>query len=150
MQNLIKNVPIFNKLSDEELDSLFNIAEPIRIRKDEVIINENGDCRHLFVIIEGYVRVVSMREGGEQLLALLESGDSLGEFSFIDGEKPSASAIAQEDCKVLAFSHDELRAFLEKNPECARKIYLSLAETLCRKVRNTTLSLTLAKELLQD
>ena len=149
MQVLIRNVALFSKLNDEELDELFSIAEPMRIRKDEIIIAEDHECEYLYIIIEGYVRVVCRKEGGEQLLTLLEKGDSLGEISFIDREMPSASAIAQEDCKVLAFSHKELSRFLHYNQEVAGKVYLSLAETLCRKVRKTTRSLTLAKDLLQ-
>ncbi len=148
MLTLIRNVALFSRLSEEELELLFNIAEPVRIRKNEVIINENQPCDYLYIIIEGYVRVVCMKDGSEQLLTLLEKGDSLGEVSFIDCEMPSASAIAQEDCKVLAFSHKELYQFLIDNPQCAGKVYQSLAETLCRKVRKTTRSLTLAKDLL--
>lgn len=148
MQKLLKTVPIFKKLNDSELDKLFEIAEPAGFEKEDVLITENEHSDTLYIIVEGYARVATVKDGEEEPVSLLRQGDSIGEVTFIDDAMPSASVIAQEKLKVLAFPHDRLKKFMEDEPVIASKILWALASTLCRKIRETTNSLSLARELI--
>jgi len=97
------------------------------------VFNEGDTTGRVVVITSGRVKASFFTEDGkEALLAIREPGDLLGEFSALDGEPHSASAIALEPVDALVVSAEEFRSFLSDNP----RVSLHLLESLTRRLRD--------------
>lgn len=81
-------------------------AESVLMRE-----GEPGDC--MYIIKRGVVEVT--REG--QLLALLESGEVIGEMALIDLAMRSATAVCAADCELIRIDRDQFMELARTNME---------------------------------
>jgi len=134
----LKQVQIFEGLSDAELAEILMLGAVKEYAKDDLIFEDGapGDC--FYVIYAGAVRISKMFDNmGEEALTVLGAGDFLGEMSFFDNEPRSARAVAHEDAKLLELSNQSLKEHLERQPDVALKFLWGFARTLSRRVRDT-------------
>lgn len=102
-------------------------------RKNMSVMNEGDTTGRVVVLVDGRVKASFFTEDGKEvLLAIRESGDLLGEFSALDGEPHSASAIALEPVNAVVLSAESFRSFLADNP----RVSLYLLESLSRRLRD--------------
>lgn len=79
---LMKRVPLFSKLSDEEVGQIVDGCVRRECKKDLVILVEEEVGQTLFIILKGTVKVTRTSEDGrEVILTILKSGDFFGELS---------------------------------------------------------------------
>jgi CRP-like cAMP-binding protein len=120
-------------LTPEEREDLELRGRKRNYRRNMSVFNEGDTTGRVVVITEGRVKASFFTEDGKEvLLAIREPGDLLGEFSALDGEPHSASAIALEPVDALVVSAEEFRGFLRDNPRVA----LHLLESLSRRLRD--------------
>ena len=67
----------------------------------ETILREGETGEHLYLIISGSVEILKEQPNSPQQVAILTSGDILGEFAVLSNEPRSATAVALEDTKVV-------------------------------------------------
>lgn len=67
----------------------------------ETILREGETGEHLYLIISGSVEILKEQPNRPQQVAILASGDILGEFAVLSNEPRSATAVALEDTKVV-------------------------------------------------
>ena len=94
--SLLRQVPLFEALDDEQLEAIARVTITRAFDKDQVIIlaEEEGDA--LFIISSGQVKVSIVSEDGrEVILSLLGEGAVFGELSLLDGKPRSANVVAQ-------------------------------------------------------
>ena len=115
---LLKRVPLFEELSEGELEALSQVALLRTFPKDRVVIMAEEEGDSLFVIHDGQVKVSIVSEDGrEVILSILGEGNFFGEMSLLDGEPHAASVIALEDTELSTMSQDEFdRVYEEMNP----------------------------------
>jgi diguanylate cyclase (GGDEF)-like protein len=85
----------------------------------------------LFLVTRGRLMVYLEDPCGNDYLAL-ESGDCVGEVSFIDGRPASAHVVAVADSRVLEVGNQAAWALIDSTPELAR----NLLRVLASRVRN--------------
>jgi CRP/FNR family transcriptional regulator, cyclic AMP receptor protein len=120
-------------LDDEERSDLEGRGRKRSYRRNMSVLNEGDTTGRVVVLIEGRVKATYFTEDGKEvLLAIREPGDLLGEFSALDGEPHSASAIALEPVEALVLSAEDFRGFLADNP----RVSLYLLESLTRRLRD--------------
>src|SRR3989304_4845403 len=91
----LRNVPIFNELSDQELEKIAGLGIRKKYKKGSIILLEEETGAALFVIITGKVKIVRMDDDGrEVILSILGENDFFGEMSILDGLSRSASVVA--------------------------------------------------------
>ena len=78
---------IYGQLSDLDVEWIKNNAIKEKVGPGTVIITENESINKLILIIRGKFSVTSKRTG-EKEIALLKSGEMLGEMSFIENLPP--------------------------------------------------------------
>ncbi|NOZ61557.1 MAG: Crp/Fnr family transcriptional regulator [Calditrichaeota bacterium] len=131
---LLKKVPIFSNLSDEELQKIRKLCVTQHYEKDRLILIEEESGKTLFLIQKGRVKVSRMSDDGrEVILSILGAGGFFGELSLIDGKSRSASVTAIEDSEVLLLHRAEFLVLLEDYPQIA----ISLLKELAARIRKS-------------
>lgn len=130
-----KALYILGELDDADVEWLAGHGTRQHIPQETVLIHKGEPVSQLFVVLEGRLAVTAA-DGKE--VALLLSGEVVGEISFVDSSPPSASVVATEDTQVLSVPGDLLRAKLDKDPPFAARFYRALAVFLADRLRVTT------------
>jgi hypothetical protein len=122
LMEVIARIPFFVPLRPAEREQLAETATVHRFGPGELIIQEGGPGRSIYVILDGQVRVFTTgQSANETELAVLKAGQFFGEMSFVSG-KPRSSSIRAKDTVVLAeFTYITLVNVIKQNAD-VRKI----------------------------
>jgi len=107
----LKSQPIFEVLSDEELQQLCDAGVKHSYNKGEVLIREGGMNHYLFFLVKGDVEVKSY---GVKV-ARLSAGEMIGEVSAAGLGAPIADVIATSAVTVYKFSVDLIQRIAHAN-----------------------------------
>lgn len=100
--DLIRRVPLFSLLSEEQAQGIAGSVIKRRFRRGEVIVEHGRKSNALFILLTGRARVLTAdSRGREVILAVLQAGDYVGEMSLIDNEPHSATVRAEVQTDVL-------------------------------------------------
>lgn len=134
--DLLREVPLFEGLGDEDLEAIGKVTIPRSFDKDQVIIlaEEEGDA--LFIISMGQVKVSIVSEDGrEVILSLLGEGAVFGELSLLDGKPRSANVVATRDTELYMVRRADFLQLLYRVPQIAVGLLAELASRLRRTDR---------------
>jgi CRP-like cAMP-binding protein len=107
--------------------------DTVKIAKGSILFKEGDDGEHLYVIVEGKIKLgTSSGDGRENLLSILGPGEMFGELSLFDPGPRTSSATAVTDAKVLSLSHGKVIPWLKQNPDVALQLLARLAQRLRR------------------
>ena len=138
MIDVLKKIPLFENLTDEELTLLSSFIEEKSFEPEERIFTEGDPGDGIYIIQKGRVRISILLPGiGEELLALLRNGSHFGEMAVIEDKPRSASAIADENTKCLFIPKKNFLQFLNQNIEIENKILKGLLQELSSRLRKT-------------
>ena len=122
----LMSVPIFDKLSGEDLAPIAQAAEVESHSKGARIVKEGDVGDSLYVVLRGLVRI----EKRGQVLAELGPKATFGEMAVLDAAVRSADAVAQEDTEVLKIGSDEFYDILHEQSEIAEGVIKVLTRRL--------------------
>ena len=135
MVEMLKNVPIFDNLSDEELEAIRQCAVTRNFPKNSVIINEGDTSDSLYIIVKGRVTIYLSDENGKEVILNSQGeGDYFGELALVDDDKRSASVVTAEKSTFLVISKSDFKKVLSTHPELA----FNLIRGLTHRVRHLT------------
>jgi len=129
-----KALYMFGILDDSDVEWLGNSGSACPLQAGTVIITQEKPIDSLFIILNGELQVYS----GEIEIARLQSGEILGEISFVDSRPPLASVKALVDSSVFAIKADLLRHKLAKDASFSSRFYRAVAVFLADRLRMTT------------
>jgi len=131
---LLKKVPLFSQLDEDELEKIRELCVTQHYVKDRIILIEEEAGNTLFLLQRGRVKVSRISDDGrEVILSILEPGDFFGELSLIDGKARSASVTAIENSEVLMLRRGDFLGLLEDYPQ----ISISLMKELAARIRKS-------------
>ncbi len=131
--DLLKRVPLFESLNDDELSALSQVALPRVFPKDRVVIMAEDEGDTLFVIARGQVKVSIVSEDGrEVILSILGEGNFFGEMSLLDGHPRSANVTTMHETELLMVRRADFLRLIQNIPQIAIKL-LSVLATRLRK-----------------
>jgi CRP/FNR family transcriptional regulator, cyclic AMP receptor protein len=131
-REVLRTVPIFSELSEEDITSLAHLALRKRYPKDTVVFFENEEGDFFFTILEGRIKVTILGDDGrEVILSVLGPGDFFGEMALLDNEPRSATAIAVEESELLSLHRNDFQSVLNDN----RSITSALIRVLSARLR---------------
>lgn len=103
----LKNVPLFQGLSDGELNEVRCVLREKNFRKGELLFLEGKPCERIFIVQTGRVKVYRMASSGkEQILESLAVGDTCACNPGSANWQCGASAEALTDCKLWVLPRD--------------------------------------------
>jgi CRP-like cAMP-binding protein len=129
----LRKTPLFFDLPPEDMDRIGGISAMRRYGKREAIFREGDPADGFFVVVSGSVKVFKLSaDGKEQVLHILEAGQSFAEATIFEGGRFPASAEALGDCDLLFLPKRPFIELLEKNPKMAVRMLGSLSRWLKR------------------
>jgi CRP-like cAMP-binding protein len=137
-ERALKDVYFLKDLSAEELDLFRARATQEQFPMGTRILEEGFGGLKMYFLLEGKVRVLRKLGERELIITLLESPQTFGEISVVDGEPASASVEAETDTVALALHRDDFFEVLKGSQSIQAKVWNNLALEMCRRVRSTT------------
>ncbi len=130
-----------SKLTDADKQALNAKAETRQYKSGTAIINEGDQIDELLIVQSGTLRVVQSKRQAfaAEFVGPLGPGNAIGEMSFLDRGKASATIFADGDVEAAAFSRAAIDELLESDSGLAARFYLSLFIELASKLRTTNL-----------
>jgi len=131
--SFLRKVPLFEGLTDEDLEAIAKVTISRTYDKDQIIIlaEEEGDA--LFIIESGQVKVSIVSDDREVILSLLGNGAMFGELSLLDGKPRSANVVATENTALYMVRRADFLQLIYKVP----KIAIALLAELAARLRKT-------------
>ncbi|MCB2342035.1 Crp/Fnr family transcriptional regulator [Clostridium estertheticum] len=130
-----KKVPIFSSLSDEQIKKIVDMTGHNSYEKGDILCREGTKSDTLFIINEGGVKISKFtKDGKEQIVHILTSGDFFGELSlFNDNETYNFNVYAISPLKICTLTKQNMDGILINNPE----ISLKLLQVITKRLNQT-------------
>jgi CRP-like cAMP-binding protein len=132
--HIIKNIPLFTDLSDEEIEQIESIIVKKNFVKDQIVLLEEDTSNYMYIVYGGKVRVVKQSiDGKEQILTIRKKNDFFGEMSLLDGKTSPATVVAHEDAVIGLLSKNDFEQHVLGHEVIRKKII----ELLCTNLRES-------------
>lgn len=129
--DLIRRVPIFSMLTNDQAQGIADAVVKRRYRRGELVVEHGKKSNALFILLTGRARVLTAdSRGREVILAVLESGDYVGEMSLIDNQPHSATVRAEVQTDMLILGRPEFARCLPENSSLSYAIMRGLVARL--------------------
>ncbi len=99
----------------------------VTLKAGDVLFDKGDAADDAYLILDGVIEI-----SAKDLIATLEKDEIFGESGLV-GNPRMAGATARTDCRLIAFSVDELRHSIRTEPESAEK----LVEVMIRRLTHT-------------
>ena len=122
-------------MTESDIEWVVRNGSKRRLPNGAMLIEEGRPTDSLFFLLSGQL-AVSTHAAGQ--VATLETGEVVGEISFVDSRPPSASVTALAECEVGVVRRHQLSAKLAQDTAFAARFYQAIAIFLADRLRTTT------------
>lgn len=150
-----REISIFQDMADAELEAVKPIFELVTLEKGQKLIKEGDTGNHMYVLVEGKVRVTKsmILEGlhlpleevrnPRKVLATVDDSHCpvFGEMALLDEDTRSATVETLEDSKFLKTGRDEFFELVGREPAVGCKLLTVLGRRLAANVRRSNAEL---------
>lgn len=125
---LIRNIPLFQDLSDEELVGISSLFTERKYKKNSILFFEGDIGEELFVVKSGTVKIYRIDNTKQITLALFRSGDFFGEMSIMQRDSTrSANAETLEASVIYSLKRTTFYEYIGRSPAlCLRLLEESM------------------------
>ena len=132
-EEVVRRAPLFTALDEAAAVSLRDSMDTVKIAKGSILFKEGDDGEHLYVIVNGKLKLgTSSGDGRENLLSILGPGEMFGELSLFDPGPRTSTATAVTDAKLLSLGHEKVIPWLKQHPEVSLQLLTRLSQRLRR------------------
>ena len=131
--DVLRKTPLFATLPDDDLRRVAALAVPRRFARKAAVFREGDRADGFFIVSSGKVKVFKLSgEGKEQVLHVLEAGQTFAEAVIFEGGGYPAHAEALTDAELLFLPKRAFVDLLERHPNVAIRMLASLSRWLKR------------------
>lgn len=131
--DVLRKTPLFSALPDEDLRRVADLSVSRRFAKKEAVFREGDRADGFFIVASGKVKVFKLSgEGKEQILHVLESGQTFAEAVLFEGGSYPAHAETLTDTELLFLPKRPFIDLLERHPNVSIRMLASLSRWLKR------------------
>ncbi|MGD8387948.1 MAG: Crp/Fnr family transcriptional regulator [Desulfobacteraceae bacterium] len=132
--DVLRRIPLFSTLEETDLSRLERRLVQRRYSRGQVLFHMGDEGGNLYILRQGRVKVTIPSEDGEEMiLAILGSGEILGEISLIDGKPRSATVQAMKDTEAMCLYREDFLEVLKGRFD----MVLRVLEILAGRLRQT-------------
>ena len=125
---ILKQVPLFQNLTDEELEKIAQITTMKEYPKHSTIFLEAQPRTMVYFIESGVIKVTKVdNQGNEQVISILQKGDMFPHVGFFDDSPYPGTAQTIKNSKLLAISIKDFDRLLDSNPQIAKSVMKIMA-----------------------
>jgi CRP/FNR family transcriptional regulator, cyclic AMP receptor protein len=129
---------LFADLSEKDVEVITRACEDRILVAGEQLFHENDAGDSLFIVQSGRIDIFkNIRGDVERGLTSLGPGDVLGEMSFIDGARRSATARTGEPSEFLVLSRSNFARVQAERPDIAAAFFRNMAAIVAARLRTT-------------
>jgi CRP-like cAMP-binding protein len=118
MIEILKAIPFFAELSDEDLEAIGQKVQMQYFGPEQVVFEEGDYGEEMYVIKRGKVQVVR----DFSIIAELSDGAFFGEMALVSEEPRNATIKAVDETEALVLKKEDFRELLESKPSIASKV----------------------------
>jgi HEAT repeat protein len=116
---LLREVPMFSKLSPEDLEQVAEIANEQLYSARAIICRDGEPGNTLFIIVDGWVDVIKEKDNEETVIARRDAGQFVGEMAILESAPRSATLRAKTPVRMLVIEGEAFNTILIDRPEVA-------------------------------
>jgi len=133
----LADLPIFAELTDEERQSILEIATTMEFEPGEVVLREGKASQNLMIVLSGKCEVLKSNDknGAETKLAELGPRDHFGEMSFFHAAPHSATVRAAMPLKLLRVEKVDYERLIQQGSLAAHKLAYNILGELADRLR---------------
>jgi CRP-like cAMP-binding protein len=138
-QKMMKIAPYVQAVRLDYKPDEFNRSYP----KNCMLFSEGEPGDELYIIQKGSVKIVKIVDNSEVLLAVLKAGDIFGEMALLEAKPRAASAVAYEECVVLAVNQANFQRMITTQPQIIARLTILLSDRIWfiyKQLANTLIS----------
>lgn len=129
--DLLRLVPLFRDLTQDELERIWNIAMQRSYPKRTSIFTEGSDKEAIFFIQDGLVKTYKTDENGhEQIVSFLKTGDMFPHTGFFNHNPYPATAEAIVDTLALAIPIRSFEQLIMNTADISIKVMRAMSEKI--------------------
>src|SRR5258706_10836139 len=145
---LLKNIPLFESLEQEDLHLLAGKLRDSKVSAGEAVFAQGDEGDAMYLIEDGAIDIVAGSGKQRVVLTSLFKQQYFGELSLLDGAPRSASAEAQRDTALLALDRDDFVEFVKKRPAAALAIMHEVGERI--RATNELMTRTVSRNVFEE
>ena len=124
--DLLKNVPLFAGLPDDDLEVLCQQSEEVTLGPGENLFAEGDTGDKAYVTTGGEIEVVKTSGPAEVLLAVRGVGEVIGEMALLEQTPRMATVRAKGGATLMAIRKDQLEQLLERSLPATRALFYTI------------------------
>jgi signal transduction histidine kinase len=124
----LRRIPLFESLSDDALREVAGQGLEKFVPAGEINGREGEPVDHLYVILEGELRITKEVTGGEVVINTYTPGAFFAEVPLLAGTPFLATGRALTDCRLFLIPNDLFRRMLTEHPSFGNRILKAMAE----------------------
>lgn len=119
-RTVVKALPLFDRMNDEELDKLLGHATSRRVPQGEYVFEQGQPAVSFYLLLHGRLKVTQVTEDGQQIIVrVVHPGDLFGFAKALQRSDYPGTAIAAAESLTLGWPTDLWPSFVERNPRLA-------------------------------
>lgn len=124
----LKKTFLFESLTEGELQKIASFCRTLKVSKKGIVFHEGDSAEGFYVLSSGKVVVYKIsEEGKEQVIHIVEQGQTFAEGAVFSGKSYPASAKTLTDSKIIYVPKEPFFTLLSENPEITPKILHSMS-----------------------
>ncbi|WP_332690381.1 Crp/Fnr family transcriptional regulator [Devosia sp.] len=130
-RSLVRALPLFNKLSDAELDRLLARATMRRVAMGEAVFEQGQKADRFFLLLHGRLKVTQVTADGQQIIVrMVHPGDIFGFAKALQRDDYPGTPTAAAESVVICWPTEVWGLFVEQNPHLAVNAMQTIGQRL--------------------
>ena len=131
---VIRKIRLFQGLELKQIQALLPLCKLVTFEPLHNLYNQGDPSREMLLLLKGKLWVI---RGGDEVLAEIGPGSSVGEMGFFTGEARSADIVVAEQSTGFRVDKKEFIKLMESNPEMKAGILSNVVAVLSERLVDT-------------
>jgi CRP-like cAMP-binding protein len=135
MENYLGEIPFLANMTFRERQLLGSMLHYVPLKQGNILFSEGSIGRNLYLVYQGTVNAVSMKEGQEVVLNTIKEGQFFGEIGLMIDMPRTATIVAVDDSLLLELRKEDFQNFLQLAPSCEQNFKAIMKKRIAEHFR---------------